>query len=71
LHTATRATHTDRYRRSLTDCRRQMLQEALHNSGGNLTAAAKSLGVHRNYLYRLMKSLDLRQPLEVKSASLH
>jgi transcriptional regulator with PAS, ATPase and Fis domain len=68
---ATRTIHTDHYRRSLTDCRRQMLQEALHNSGGNLTAAAKSLGVHRNYLYRLMKSLDLRQPLEVKSASLH
>lgn len=69
LHLATRTTHTDQYRRSLTDCRRQMLQEALHNSGGNLTAAAKSLGVHRNYLYRLMKSLDLRQPLGVKSAS--
>ena len=60
----------DRYRRSLTHCRRQTLQQAIENSGGNLTAAARSLGVHRNYLYRLMKSLDLRPNLPVNRFSL-
>jgi len=52
----------DKYRQALAQCRRQMLQEAIDHSGGNLTRAAKILGVHRNYLYRLMKSMDLRQP---------
>jgi two-component system, NtrC family, response regulator HydG len=52
----------DKYRQSLADCRRQTLQQAIYRSGGNLTRAAKLLGVHRNYLYRMMKSLDLRQP---------
>jgi transcriptional regulator with PAS, ATPase and Fis domain len=56
----------DKYRQSLARCRREMLQEAIHHSGGNLTRAAKMLGVHRNYLYRLMRSMDLRQPEAVR-----
>jgi transcriptional regulator with PAS, ATPase and Fis domain len=60
----------DKYRQCLADCRRQTLQQAIENSGGNLTRAAELLGVHRNYLYRLMRALDMRQsePRRVSAA---
>ena len=48
------------YRESVANSRRRALQEAIEHAGGNLKQAAKLLGVHRNYVYRLMRGLGLR-----------
>jgi len=38
-----------------------MILSALEQAGGSITEAAKVLGVHANYLHRLMRNLELRQ----------
>lgn len=48
------------FRRGITELKKQMLQQAIEQSGGNLTEAARQLGVHRNYVYRLVRSMKLR-----------
>lgn len=40
--------------------KKELILQALEQSGGNVTDAAKLLGVHGNYLHRLMTNLDLR-----------
>jgi transposase-like protein len=37
-----------------------MIVEAVERSRGMITEAAKLLGVHPNYLHRLIRNLDLR-----------
>jgi len=37
-----------------------LILNALEQAGGSITEAAKLLGVHGNYLHRLMRNLDLR-----------
>jgi len=37
-----------------------MILNALEQAGGGMTEAAKLLGVHANYLHRLMRNLELR-----------
>jgi DNA-binding IclR family transcriptional regulator len=41
-----------------------LILEAIEQAGGNLTAAARQLGVHPNYLHRLLRTLHLRPELE-------
>ena len=40
--------------------KKELILHALEEAGGNFTAAAKILGVHPNYLHRLVTTLDLR-----------
>jgi len=37
---------------------------AFEQSGGSFTEAAKLLGLHANYLHRLIRNLDLRVALK-------
>jgi transcriptional regulator with PAS, ATPase and Fis domain len=41
------------------ECRRNLVLQALAQAQGNRTAAAKSLGIERSYLFKLMKSFHI------------
>jgi transcriptional regulator with GAF, ATPase, and Fis domain len=42
------------------EVKKQLILNAVENAGGNFTEAAKLLGLHPNYLHRLIRNLDLR-----------
>ena len=44
--------------------KRQMIVDAMKEAKGNYTAAAKALGVHPNYLHRLIRNLNLKSELK-------
>jgi len=44
---------------SLREWEREMIKEALRRSGGNITSAARELGIHRTTLWRKMKKYHL------------
>jgi DNA-binding NtrC family response regulator len=48
------------YHAALEDYKRQLMRNALAQTGGNQSQAAELLGVHRTYLARMMKTLKLR-----------
>jgi DNA-binding NtrC family response regulator len=48
------------YHEALNRARRQIILDALAESGGTVTRAAERLGLHPNHLHRLITSLDLR-----------
>lgn len=45
---------------AIDDAKRQAIVRAFEQAGGDHPAAAKLLGVHANYLYRLMRNLGMR-----------
>jgi transcriptional regulator with GAF, ATPase, and Fis domain len=49
-----------KYHEAIRKLKKELILNALEQSGGSVTEAAKGLGVHGNYLHRLMKNLDLR-----------
>jgi transcriptional regulator with GAF, ATPase, and Fis domain len=49
-----------KYHQSLNALKKQLIVEAVERSGGMITEAAKLLGVHPNYLHRLIRNLNLR-----------
>jgi transcriptional regulator with GAF, ATPase, and Fis domain len=49
-----------KYHEAIRKLKKQMILNALEQAGGNMTEAAKLLGVHANYLHRLMRNLELR-----------
>jgi transcriptional regulator with PAS, ATPase and Fis domain len=49
-----------KYHEAIRKLKKELILHALEQSGGSVTEAARSLGVHGNYLHRLMKNLDLR-----------
>jgi Nif-specific regulatory protein len=49
------------YHDAVRDLKRKLIVGALEQAEGSVTEAAKILGVHGNYLHRLMRNLDLRQ----------
>src|SRR6516225_1913195 len=53
-----------KYHDAIRHLKKQLILNALEQSGGNITEAAKLLGVHGNYLHRLMRNLDLRLALK-------
>jgi Nif-specific regulatory protein len=53
------------YHESVTGTKKQIILEAIKKSKGSYTAAAKLLGIHPNYLHRLVRNLKLRD--QVKS----
>jgi len=52
------------YHESVTEQKKQLIIEAMKKSQGSFTAAAKSLGLHPNYLHRLVRNLNLKDQLK-------
>jgi Nif-specific regulatory protein len=52
------------YHESVTERKKQLIIEAMKKSEGSFTAAAKSLGLHPNYLHRLVRNLNLKDQLK-------
>jgi transcriptional regulator with PAS, ATPase and Fis domain len=53
-----------RYHAALKEVKKQLILTALEESKGSFTEAARSLGLHPNYLHRLIRNLDLRAELK-------
>jgi transcriptional regulator with GAF, ATPase, and Fis domain len=51
------------YHDALNATKRRLILDAVERCGGNITRAAERLGLHPNYLHRLIKNLDLRGQL--------
>jgi Nif-specific regulatory protein len=43
------------------EAKKQLIQAALDQADGNITDAARRLGLHPNYLHRLMRNLNMRK----------
>jgi transcriptional regulator with GAF, ATPase, and Fis domain len=52
------------YHEAVRQLKRQLILSAMEQSAGSFTEAAKLLGVHPNYLHRLIRNLDLRVSLK-------
>ena len=53
-----------RYHDALREAKRQLILRALEQSAGSFTEAARHLGVHPNYLHRLIRNLNLRPEIK-------
>jgi transcriptional regulator with GAF, ATPase, and Fis domain len=53
-----------RYHAAVIDLKKRLIQNALEEARGNITEAAKALGVHPNYLHRLIRNLDLKDSVK-------
>jgi transcriptional regulator with GAF, ATPase, and Fis domain len=63
------ATAPAKYHEAIRDLKKQMILSALEQTGGNMTEAAKHLGVHANYLHRLMTNLELRPKMRKQTGA--
>jgi Nif-specific regulatory protein len=52
------------YHDNVTTTKKQIILDAMKKSDGSYTEAAKLLGLHPNYLHRLVKNLNLKQHLK-------
>jgi Nif-specific regulatory protein len=52
-----------RYHTVINNAKKELIREALLNSSGSFPEAAKSLGIHPKYLFRLVRNLKLRTDL--------
>jgi transcriptional regulator with GAF, ATPase, and Fis domain len=53
-----------RYHSAIKGLKKQLILDAIEDAKGNLTDAARALGLHPNYLHRLIRNLDLRTELK-------
>ena len=53
-----------KYHEAVAATKKQVILQAMDQAKGNYTEAAKLLGVHPNYLHRLIRNLDLREHLK-------
>jgi Nif-specific regulatory protein len=60
-HAACRSTVT-RYHEGVQEAKKRIILTAVQQAGGQYTEAARLLGVHPNYLHRLMRNLNLKAP---------
>ena len=49
-----------KFHETIRDIKKQLVIKALEQSDGNLTEAARKLGLHPNNLHRLVKTLNLK-----------
>ena len=54
-----------KYHSQVKEVKKQLILSALEETNGNFTEAAKVLGLHPNYLHRLIRNLDLRAELRL------
>ena len=52
-----------KYHEAVAETKKQIIVSAMEQAKGSYTEAAKLLGVHPNYLHRLIRNLDLREQL--------
>jgi transcriptional regulator with GAF, ATPase, and Fis domain len=57
------ATVSTSYHAGVKEAKKQIILKAVTQANGNFTEAARLLGVHPNYLHRLVRNLDLRESL--------
>jgi Nif-specific regulatory protein len=55
-----------KYHDAVTQTKKQVILSAMQQMKGNFTEAARLLGVHPNYLHRLIRNLNLREQLKDK-----
>lgn len=53
-------TTTPQYHTAVRETKKQLIVRAVQQAGGNYTEAARLLGVHPNYLHRLMRTMNLK-----------
>lgn len=58
-----------KYHLAVKNLKKQLIVNALEESKGNYTEAARILGVHANYLHRLIRNLDLKESLRSTAGS--
>ena len=51
------------YHEAVAEAKKQVILRAVEQAGGNYTEAAKLLGVHPNYLHRLIRNMNLKTSL--------
>jgi two-component system response regulator HydG len=54
-----------KYQESVVELKKQLILNAFQEAGGSYTEAARRLGVHPNYLHRLIRNLNLKKLLKV------
>lgn len=64
-----RASESAKYHDAILNLKKQLIVSAFEQSGGSITETAKILGVHSNYLHRLIRNLDLRLALKKSNKS--
>jgi Nif-specific regulatory protein len=52
-----------KYHAAISELKKRLIRDALAESGGSYTDAAKLLGVHPNYLHRLIRNLEMKAEL--------
>ena len=62
-----RAEAPAKYHEAVRQRKKELILHALDKAGGNITEAAKALGVHGNYLHRLMRNLDVRTAMKKRN----
>ncbi len=55
---------TTKYHDAVQETKKQLILKAVEQSHGNYTEAAKLLGVHPNYLHRLIRNMNLKSVIE-------
>jgi Nif-specific regulatory protein len=53
-----------KYHEAIKEAKKQLIMKAVEQAGGNYTEAARLLGVHSNYLHRLIRNLNLKDALK-------
>src|SRR6201997_5174409 len=56
--------HEGKYHASVKELKRQLIVDAVQQTSGNYVEAAGILGVHPNYLHRLIRNLGLKETLQ-------
>ncbi len=66
-HETSAAQSTMGYHEAVTQTKKQIILKAIEEAKGNYTEAARLLGVHPNYLHRLIRNLNLRAQLKTST----
>jgi Response regulator containing CheY-like receiver, AAA-type ATPase, and DNA-binding domains len=53
-----------KYHEAVLEKKKQLILQAIEQSGGSYTEAAKLLGVHPNYLHRLIRNMNLKTEIK-------
>ncbi len=61
---ATATTSAPKYHEAVTQTKKQIILSAMDQAKGSYTEAARLLGVHPNYLHRLIRNLNLREQVK-------
>jgi len=58
-----------KYHSAVKDLKKRLIQSALEEARGSYTDAARILGVHPNYLHRLIRNLDLKETVKAAATT--